>query len=38
VHHVLEHDGDSARFFDTTLWESLCHACHSRETRRGPQP
>lgn len=37
VHHILEHDGDRRRFFDARLWESLCHSCHSMETRRGGQ-
>lgn len=32
VDHSTPHRGDLALFWASHLWQSLCHACHSRKT------
>ena len=32
VDHIRPHKGDTALFWDTNNWQSLCHPCHSRKT------
>jgi 5-methylcytosine-specific restriction protein A len=35
VDHIIRHQGIWALFFDRANLQGLCHACHSRKTRRG---
>lgn len=35
VHHSQAHRGNMAVFWDKSLWQSICHHCHSRLTARG---
>jgi 5-methylcytosine-specific restriction enzyme A len=35
AHHVAEHKGDPAKFYNAGNLESLCVACHNREHERG---
>ncbi|WNX85774.1 HNH endonuclease [Agathobaculum sp. NTUH-O15-33] len=32
VDHIVDHQGDWARFTDRSNLQSLCHSCHSRKT------
>ena len=34
VDHIIAHRGDQSLFWDTSNWRALCHACHSKKTRR----
>ncbi len=34
VDHIKPHRGAKALFWDSSNWQSLCHACHSEKTAR----
>ena len=34
IDHIKPHGGDQVLFWDVSNWQSLCHSCHSKKTRR----
>jgi 5-methylcytosine-specific restriction protein A len=34
VDHIRDHDGDQARFWSESNWQSLCKPCHDAKTAR----
>lgn len=34
VHHIKDHKGDPAIFYDQNNLQTLCHSCHSTETSK----